>query len=264
MTQARAVQPTTAAASTTTLAVGARGPHIDYGDRCRLGMLLPSGNIAAEPQIKAMLPPGVALYTTRLPLTGSSEQQLLAMIDNVEGGARLLADARVDLVAFNCTAVSTFDTALEASIKKRLADAAQRPVTATSEALLAALRALGAKRIVLVTPYIRAVNEREARFFDQSGFEVIAEAGMGIDTNAEMGRLPAHTWVEFARKHRDDRADVVLVSCTAIRSAEVIEEIERELQRPVLTSNQALVWHCLRSCGIRDAVHGFGRLLANH
>ncbi len=239
-------------------------PHIDYGDRARIGMLVPSGNIAAEPQIKAMLPPGVGLYTTRLPLTGSSEQQLMAMIDNVEGGARLLADARVDLVAFNCTAVSTFDAALEASIKKRLADASQRPVTATSEALVAALRALKATRIVLVTPYIRAVNEREARFFNQSGFEVIAEAGMGIDTNAEMGRLPPQTWVEFARKHRDDRADVYLVSCTAIRSAEVIGEIEAELGRPVLTSNQALLWHCLRSCGIRDGVRGFGTLLAEH
>lgn len=239
-------------------------PSIDYGDRCRIGMLVPSGNIAAEPQIKAMLPAGVGLYATRLPLTGSSEQQLMAMIDNVEAGAHLLADARVDLVAFNCTAVSTFDAALEANIKKRLAAAAQRPVTATSEALVAALRVLGAKRIVLVTPYIRAVNEREARFFNQSGFEVIAEAGMGIDTNAEMGRLPPQTWIDFAREHRDDRADAYLVSCTAIRSAEVIGVIERDLDRPVITSNQALVWHCLRSCGIRDAVQGFGRLLADH
>lgn len=254
----------TPALSDSSLSATAARPSIDYGDRARIGMLLPSGNIAAEPQIKAMLPPGVGLYTTRLPLTGSSEQQLMAMIDNVEGGARLLADARVDLLAFNCTAVSTFDTALEASIKKRLADAAQRPVTATSEALVAALRVLGAQRIVLVTPYIRAVNEREARFFKQNGFDVIAEAGMGIDTNAEMGRLPPQTWIDYTRQHRDDRADAYLVSCTAIRSAEVIGEIEHELGRPVLTSNQALVWHCLRSCGIRDAVRGFGRLLADH
>jgi len=237
-------------------------PHIDYGDRRRIGMLVPSGNIAAEPQVNAMLPAGVGLYTTRLPLTGSSQAQLLAMVENVEGPARLLADARVDLIAFNCTAVSTFDMSMESAIKRRIAEATGAQVTATSEALVMALRALGVKRLVLVTPYIQPVNDREVAFFGASGFEVLAEAGMGIDTNAEMGRLPADTWVDFVRRHRDDRADAYLVSCTAIRSAEVIEEIEAAMGRPVLTSNQALAWHCLRTVGITDPVPGFGKLLS--
>src|SRR3979490_718017 len=94
---------------------------INYGTRARLGMLLPSGNQAAEPQFHAMLPSGVSLHPTRLELPGSSESDLLAMVERVEDAAALVADAGADLVMFHCTAVSTFSSALEKSIKKRVA-----------------------------------------------------------------------------------------------------------------------------------------------
>ncbi len=238
--------------------------RIDYGERLRIGMLIPSGNIVIEPQVRAMLPPGVALYVTRLALTGSSEQELRAMAEGVEDAARLLADARVGQIAFNCTAVSTFSKEMEGSIKRRIAQATGRTPLTTSEALVAALRALGARRIVLLTPYIVAVNRRETAFLTGEGFEVLREHGLGIDGNAEMAALPPETWIELARRHRDERAEALLVSCTAVRSAEVIEELEGELGRPVITSNQALVWHCLRTAGIADRIEGFGSLLRLH
>ena len=83
-------------------------PVIDYGERLRLGIMVPSGNVIAEPQIHAMLPSGVAAYMTRLPLRGSSEAELIEMGRHVESGAKLLADAQVGVVVFHCTAVSTF------------------------------------------------------------------------------------------------------------------------------------------------------------
>ncbi len=239
-------------------------PHIEYGDRFRIGMLVPSGNIVAEPQVKAMLPPGVSVYSTRLPLTGSSREELLAMVEDVEHATRLLADARVNLVAFNCTAVSTYSKEMESAIKGRIAGVSNGPVVATSEALVAALQALGAIRVGLITPYIRAVNEREVRFLQAAGFEVLVDVGVGLATNAEMGKEPPERWLDLVKQHRDDRVDAYLVSCTAIRSAEVINEIEEAVGRPVITSNQGLVWYCLRQGGIADRVQGFGRLLARH
>lgn len=235
-------------------------PRIDYGERLRIGMMVPSGNVIAEPQIRAMLPEGVVVYTTRLPLTGSSDSELLLMADGVETAASLLADARVDLIAFNCTAVSTFSTELEADIRSRIMGTAGRPTTATSQALVAALAAFEARRVVLLTPYIPAVNAREVDFLQQAGFEVLSEAGLNLNLSSEMAAVAAETWIEMARQHRDDRADAYLISCTAIRSAEVIDRIEQELARPVVTSNQALVWHCLRLSGIADHVEGFGSL----
>lgn len=235
---------------------------IDYGERRRIGMLVPSGNVIVEPQVKAMLPPGVAVCTTRLPLTGSSEAELMAMTENLEFAARLLADARVDLIAFNCTAVSTFSKEMEADIKARIERATGIAATATSEALVAALAAVSARRVVLLTPYTQAVNEREVAFLEREGLEVLSEVGLGINLSREMAALPPQTWLELARQHQEARAEAYLISCTAIRSAEVIDAVERELGRPVITSNQALVWHCLRKAGIEDRVEGFGMLFA--
>jgi maleate isomerase len=237
---------------------------IDYGQRLRIGMLLPSGNPIIEPQVNAMLPQGVALYVTRLPLRGSSEAELLAMARNVEEAARLLGDAGVGLIAFNCTAVSTYSKAMEADIQQRIASATGLPALMTSAAIVEALKILGARKVVLLTPYIPEVNEREVAFLAVEGLEVLSETGLGLDTNTEMAKLAPEVWIDLARQNKDLRADAYLVSCTAVRSAEVIDELERELGRPVVTSNQAITWHCLRTAGILDRVRGFGALLCEH
>lgn len=237
---------------------------INYGTRARLGMLLPSGNQAAEPQFHAMLPAGVSLHTTRLKLTGSSERDLLAMTERIEEAAELVADSGADLVVFHCTAVSSFSAELEQSIKQRVARASGKPATATAEAIVAALNALGAKRIVMLSPYIEAINAREAAYFRGAGFEVVGCAGLECqDANAMMAVSPEH-WREFALGRRDARAQAYLISCTTVRSADVIEDLERELGLPVVTSNTATAWHCLRKLGIRDSIDGFGQLLREH
>jgi maleate isomerase len=237
---------------------------IDYGERLRIGMLVPSGNVIIEPQVHAMLPLGVAVFVTRLPLVGSSEAELLGMAVGVDAAARLLADARVDLIAFNCTAVSTFSKSMEADIKRHIEEATGLRALATSEALVDALGAFGARRVVLLSPYIQQVNDREVAFLRAAGFEVLSEVGLGLNTNTEMAALPPHIWLELGRKYRDERADAYLISCTAVRSADVIEALERELSRPIVTSNQAIVWRCLRAGGVEDRIEGFGSLLCEH
>jgi maleate cis-trans isomerase len=236
---------------------------IDYGDSARIGFLVPSGNQVAEAELHAMLPPGVAALVTRLELRGSSEAELLRMVEALETAARLLADARPALIAFHCTAVSTFAPEMAEGIVRRIADATGLPAVATADAILAALAVLGARRVVLVTPYIAAVHEREVAFLAAKGIEVVGGAMGGLNTNAEMALLPpaaiAAQVREAVRAARG--ADACFISCTAIRSAGVIASLEEELGLPVLTSNQAMAWHALRRCGIADAVPGFGRLM---
>jgi maleate isomerase len=224
-----------------------------------LGMLLPSGNLVAEAQVRAMLAPEVTLHTTRLPLTGSSELQLHAMIERLDVAACLLADARVDVIAFNCTAVSTFAPEADAGIADRIRAATGTLAVTTAEALVAALRALDASRIVLVTPYLEAVTLREAAFLEHHGFDVLAHASAGIDSNYDMAQAPAQRWFDFTAAQRHADADAYLLSCTAIHSASVIAPLERALDRPVVTSNQALAWYCQRDRGVD--LPGFGRLL---
>jgi maleate isomerase len=240
---------------------GGSGPHaIRYGWRLRIGMLLPSVNRVAEPEISAMLPEGVSLHTTRLKLVGSTREELLAMTEKVEEGASLLADA-VDLVVFHCTAVSTFDPAMEGNLKRRIEQATGKPSMTTSEAITCAFRTLGVRRIVLISPYIKATNEREIAFLAHHGIEVLRDAGMEISEGSRMSSVEPGEWYRYTLAHQHPEADAYFLSCTAIRAAPVIAALERDLGKPVVTSNQAMAWHALRSSGVRDQLREFGRLL---
>src|SRR5262249_26253306 len=161
-------------------------PMIDYGDRARLGVLLPSGNSVAEAELQAMRPPGVGLNLTRLELRGSSEPELMRMIEALEPAARLLAGARVGRIAFHFTAVSTFAPELAGAIRARIEGATALPAFATSDAILAAFAALGARKALLVTPYIEPVHAREIAFLAAHGIATAGGSCMGVNTNAEM------------------------------------------------------------------------------
>lgn len=226
----------------------------------KIGMLLPSSNAMAEPEIQRMLPPGVNVLTTRLKLAGSSTAALMGMTEKIEEASSLLADAAVDLIVFNCTAVSTFDPSMGEKISSRISDASGTPATATSDALLAAFQALGAQRIVLITPYIEEVNLREVDYLKHYGYEVVSQVGLGLLEGTSMAAVPPAKWLDLARSYRDDSADIYFLSCTAINVSSIIETLESELGRPVVTSNQAMLWHCLRLLGRKEPVRGFGKL----
>jgi len=240
--------------------VARAGRPINYGLRARIGMLLPSGNQAAEPQFAAMLPDGVSLHTTRLPLTGSSDNELVRMAERVEDAARLLADAAVDLVLFHCTAVSTFSVELEQDILSRIERAAGVPATATSQGLVAALHAVDAQRVAMLSPYIEAINLREAAFLEGAGFQIVRNMGLGCPTAREMMAVSPEEWMRHALEQTSPDADVLLISCTTVRATDVVAQIEAQLGRPVVTSNTAALWHSLRLLGIEDHISGFGRL----
>lgn len=232
-----------------------------YSWRARIGMLLPSSNAAAEPQIARMLPDGVAFHTTRLRLLDSTEASVHGMLERLEEGASLLADAGVDLIVFHCTAVTMFRQGMDAEIIERITRATGVPATATSRGVLSAFATLGVRKVVLTTPYNAETNRREIAFLNTNGIEVLSETGMDLPgKGGAMLKVEPGEWYRRVCAQRDDRADAYFVSCTAIRSAEVIDTIERDLGRPVVTSNQAMAWHCLRMAGVMEPVAGFGRL----
>jgi maleate cis-trans isomerase len=234
---------------------------IVYGSR-RLGVLVPSGNSVAETELRAMLPAGVTMLTTRLALRGSSEGELLAMLADLDMAASLLGHAEPDAIAFHCTAVSTFAPHLAGEIRGRITAATGRPAIATADAIVAALRVLDARRVLLVTPYVAPVHQREITFLADNGVTVVGGGCLGVDTNTEMARIDPEIIAEQVRAAASGvAADACFVSCTAIRSAGLIEDLEGILGMPVITSNQVLVWHALRALGVKRSVIGFGRLL---
>ena len=237
---------------------------IRFGWRLRLGMLLPSSNQVAEGEIPALLPAGVSLHTTRLKLAGTAPAELLAMTEKVEEGAALLADAGADLIVFHCTGVTTFDPEMDKRLKARIEKTTGKPATATSEALVAAFRALGVRKAVLVSPYPKDINEREVAFFRAHEIDILREHGLNLKSGQAFAAVEPGDWYRHVMANRDDRAEAYFLSCTTIRAVPVIETLERDLGKPVVTSNQAMVWHALRKAGLRDRIEGFGRLLTDH
>ena len=234
---------------------------VDYGSRGRIGLIVPSANTAAEPEIAAMLPRGVTLHTTRLKLTGSARSDIEGMAARAEEGAELLAHARVDVIAFHCTAASAWSPTADQELTAMLSRASGLPATTTATALINALAVLNVRSLVLISPYIDDINAREVAFLRSRGIDVVDHHGLGIADPHLMSEVTPETWITLADKHARSDAQAIFLSCAAIRTAGVIAEIERRVNMPVVTSNQVMAWHSMRAVGINDHIDGFGSLL---
>jgi len=243
-------------------AAGALARKVRYGWRFRLGMIVPSVNTEAEPQMEAMLPEGVSLHTTRLKMVEGPPETLLGFTDRIEEGAAALADAGVDRILFHCTAVTTYEPDMGRRIRERIGQATGLPVSVTGEAVAEALAALAARKVVMVTPYTSAVNEREAAFLRHHGVAVLRNHAQGLTYAREFRAIEPYGWYRMVMDRRHEEADAYFLSCAQIRVAEIIAALEHDVGRPVVTSNQAALWHALRQGGIGDQFTGFGALFA--
>jgi maleate isomerase len=206
-----------------------------------------------------MLPPGVSLHVTRLRMRGG--EAALSMLEELEDAALLLADAGVDRIIFHCTSVSMWSSEIALFIERRIRAVTNIPLTQTSGAVLQALHSVAsATRIVLVSPYLADTHLRECRFLETNGIAILRDRGLGLAPQ-QMSAVEPGRWEQEVVALQDPLAEAYFLSCTAIRSAEIIESLERTLERPVLTGNSVAMWGALRASGIPDAVPGFGRLL---
>jgi maleate isomerase len=145
-------------------------------------------------------------------------------------------------------------------IRERIEKTTGKKCFTTADAVLGALSKLGARRVSLLTPYIDEVHLREVEFLEANGFHVDGGANLGIDTNARMSELEPETILDWAQRNISDASDVCFLSCTAIKSAPIISALERSSGKPVITSNQCMIWHLLRSSEVSGATAGFGML----
>lgn len=240
--------------------------EVDNGPayRAAVGLIALASDTVSEPEARAFLPTdGVGLYVSRVPMPEVATVSSLAqMQDNLQQAAALLVpDDHLDVVAYGCTAGATL---IGPDNIARMVNASRtQPVAYTDPILagVAALRALSCRRIALLTPYIDEVGDAVAAHFTAQGFEIIAKASFKKLGDPDIARIsPLSIYRETVALGSDERVDGVFISCTALRVSGVIEAIERDLGKPVASSNQALAWQCLRLAGYNDALDGRGRL----
>ena len=227
-----------------------------------VGVIVPSGNTALEVELPRVATGRVRWHFTRVENYRDTEDELAAMAQRAPEAARLLSHAPIGGIVFACTGGSflhgrDYDLRLSAAIEK----AAGMPATTTSSAILDALRALDRHSVALFTPYQGWLTDRAATYLEQEGFTVALRRSLEVQDARRIGDVSAQQLIDWIGATTiEDDTDAIVVSCTALRTLDIIEPLEELLQRPVVTSNQATAWAVCRLLTPHESVEGPGRL----
>jgi len=194
-------------------------------------------------------------------MTGPHRVPVLDLLPKIAEAAELLADAKCDVIVFHCTASSTESGRdAEARVVDTIRQATGVQATTTGSALLDALGALGARRLVALSPYMEESSAREIAFLREAGLDIVRDRSLNMTSSDEYLSVRPADWLRMIEEESDPNADAYLLSCTNIHSLDIIEAAERSTGKAVVASNQATLWTCLRMCGLDDRVLGLGRL----
>jgi maleate cis-trans isomerase len=237
------------------------------GWRARLGFLVPPGNPTVEPEMMALAPEGVSLHFHRMDAGGgvpgaldNQDERTRAMIDSLDGAVKLLAAVKPGIIVIAHTATSYYlGRDGEAELLARLTAGSGVPVVTAFGCVAAALERLGVRRISVGTPYSVATTAQGRAHLRAHEFEVIRCENLEGVTN--IYDETAERAYRLARSIDRAAAEAVFLSGTGMPTLPVLQLLEEDLGKPVLSSASAMMWHALRRCGVRQAIPGYGRLL---
>ena len=231
--------------------------------RYRIGLIALASDYVVERDFMNMRPSDdVAIYVSRvLNVNPCTVENLRTMGPRLADAASLIIpDGRLDAMVYCCTsgtAAMGYDTVADNIRTVRPNIPVVTPITAG----LRALQQFDAKQIAVLTPYTQDVNESLVRYIEAHGPRVTATTSFHFADDNDMARIPVEAIIRAAKEADRDDAEALFISCTAIRAVDVINEIERELNKPVVSANQALFWESVRTAGYDAPINGYGKLL---
>ncbi len=235
-----------------------------FGYLGKIGHIYPSSGTVAEREIHKVLPEGYSLLTTRILMKRADRDGLKGLLGRLKHASELLATAEVDIICFNCTLAGLIEGEETIDmINSEIEDSTGIRAINTTQSVLKALNTLKSEKILLLTPYRREMNELERRFLESMGFDVVGDFCLGLDDPVLQGCVNPEIWVKKAVEFSGPEFDTVFISCSGVPAIQAIPEIECELNVHTVTSNQALMWHCLRQLGFRGEVKGCGSLFGH-
>lgn len=233
----------------------------------RIGVLVPFTNTNLEPDLQMMCPPDVSFHFTRM--GGYSEDEIpdadeMAQMGDsgIETALQLIAGSKPDAILYGCTSATLahgreFDNELAAKIRTATGAAS---ITAAG-AIIFALNALKATKVALATPYVGEINNQTMHFLSSESIETVACAEMeGELLSHEQGAIIPEQVYDLALKSDHKDAEAIVLACTDLRAVEVIEQIEEALDKPVVTSNQAMMFAVSSALGLKNPSKTLGRM----
>jgi maleate isomerase len=235
----------------------------------RIGLVVPSSNVTVETEVPALLArhpdARFSFHSSRMRMHRVSPEELRAMNAQRERCVDELADARVDALLYACLVALMAQgpgehRRVEEAVRAQLPDT---PVLSSAGALVDGLAALGARRIALVTPYVRPLAQQVVDYLEAEGFEVVDWAALEVGDNAEVGCIPGERVMAAARDLDRRGADALVISaCVQMPSLDLVAPAEAEFALPVLSAATAGAYALLRALDIAPVLPGAGRLLS--
>jgi maleate isomerase len=184
-------------------------------------------------------------------------------LDLLADCAETLRITRPQSIVFFCNSCSFVGgKASNLAICSTIADAGQTAGTTISMAQVEALQTLGARRVAVGAPYDEDVTQHLHRFLHEYGFDVVSSRSLGMKSEWEIGNTPPEVWQQLAIDIDRPEADVVLLACSGIRTAPIIESVEDKLRKPLISAPAAGLWHALKLAKYTRPVNGRGLLLS--
>ena len=230
----------------------------------RVGLIVLATDVMIEKDfLKVFSGVSADLFVNRItnynPVTAENLKKMTNNITSVTDN--ILPGEKIDCVVYGCTSgtiVSGYD-----SIKKKINIAKPDAlVTAPSTAALNALKKKNIKKISIVTPYIKSVNDDVVNFFKNNDFKISSNTYFNIKSDVDIGKVDQDQLFEILSKIDHKDAEALFVSCTSLPVLNIIEKLEKKLSMTVLSSNQALIWETLENINKNNSIKGYGSLFS--
>jgi maleate isomerase len=245
------------------IARGAAGVDAIEVPLARVGLIIPSVNRLSEPQFTHFAPAALGIHVTRARIAGKWRKPIADLAPVIAQAAGTLADSTPDLIIYHCTDSSMREgLAGEREIIEIIRRETPIEAVSTSTLVAEALAALGIKKLVIISPY--QDNEVIIAYLQSCGFAVVHDVALRLMGHEASG-APPQRWVETTALNAREEADGYFLSCTNTTQIEAIEELEARLGKPVVSSNQAVLWGAIKrlraKLGDGVAVPRLGRLM---
>ncbi|SDU18018.1 Asp/Glu racemase [Stappia sp. ES.058] len=236
---------------------------LDTPDPVRLGLIILQADETIERDFRRLLPMETAVHVSRVPSgLEVTQETLLAMQAHLPAAAGLFPDAlRFDAVGYACTSgASVIGSARVAELVR--AGANVEAITDPVQALIAACRAGGITRLALLSPYVEDVSDMLRQRLAGGGVDTPVFGSFNVAEESKVARIAPASVIDAAtRLGADPSVEAVFLSCTNLRTLDLLEEVEVRIGKPVFSSNQVLAWHLCKLAGAPMAP-GFGQLMA--
>lgn len=232
------------------------------GWRGRIGLVSTAPGNSTEADFNRYRPEGVAVLTTRTPLAASTVESIRQMNGHMADAAAMLGkNCYADVIFLSSTAGSFVNGPKgDKAEAERLASLAGAPVLTSCGCLLRALQAVEAERISLVTPTSHKLHEAEKAYLEACAISVAGEANLDLSDPRDILAVDPKEVYRLAKDADTAAAQAVVISCSGLHLLEMIDILEQDLGKPVLTSNQFGLWGTLRALGVQEKICGLGTL----